>query len=121
MVSVFYHRKLNSLREKALFGIIDGASYREKNYFTSMIVIVHLATLNTFLGRQLGGMQRSSGFTLSFSQCDLTFHLILTGDASHPLEETHFSCLYPRSRSFSPGPSFMTIGEGTNEHRPVDG
>ena len=41
-------------------------------------------------------------------------HPISKGAPRHPAEETHFSCLYPRSCSFGHDPKFMTIGEGRN-------
>ena len=47
-------------------------------------------------------------------------HLISNAEPSHPLEETHFGCLYPRSCSFSHYPQLMTIGEGWNVDGPVN-
>ena len=43
--------------------------------------------------------------------------LIPEEDASRPLVETYFGCLYPRSRSFGRDPSF--IGESRNEDGPI--
>ena len=41
-------------------------------------------------------------------------HPISKGAAHHPVEETHFSRLYPGSYSFGHDPKFMAIGEGRN-------
>jgi len=37
-----------------------------------------------------------------------------------PTEETHFSHLYPRPRSFGHDPEFVTTGEGRNVDRPIN-
>ena len=47
-------------------------------------------------------------------------HPISKAEPGHPAEETHFSRLYLRSRSFGHYPKFMTIGEGWNVDRPVN-
>ena len=41
-------------------------------------------------------------------------HPISKAEPGHPAEETHFSRLYSRSRSFGHYPELMTIGEGWN-------
>ncbi|KAM9705111.1 thioredoxin reductase 1, cytoplasmic-like isoform 2-T2 [Menidia menidia] len=47
-------------------------------------------------------------------------HPISKGEPSHPAEETHFGRLYPRSRSFSHYPKFVTVDEGGNVDRPIN-
>ena len=46
---------------------------------------------------------------------------ISKGEPGHPAEEAHFGRLYSRSRSFGHDPEFVTIGEGWNIDRPVNG
>ena len=41
-------------------------------------------------------------------------HPISKAEPGHPAEETHFSCLYSRSRSFGHYPKAVTVGEEWN-------
>ncbi|MED6271057.1 hypothetical protein CHARACLAT_016371 [Characodon lateralis] len=45
---------------------------------------------------------------------------ISKGVPGHPMEEAHFSRLYPGSCSFGHDPKFTAIGEGRNVDRPVN-
>ena len=45
---------------------------------------------------------------------------ISKAELRHSPEETHFSRLYPRSRSFGYNPDLVTIGEGWNKDEPVN-
>ncbi|MEQ2300449.1 hypothetical protein AMECASPLE_025545 [Ameca splendens] len=47
-------------------------------------------------------------------------HPISKGVPGHPMEEAHFSRLYPESHSFGHDPKSMAIGEGRNVDRPVN-
>ena len=51
---------------------------------------------------------------------DRASHSISKGEPRHPLEETHFSSLYPQCCSFNPYPKLVTIAEGRDENRPVN-
>ena len=41
-------------------------------------------------------------------------HPIFKAEPSHPLQETHFSCLHLLPHSFVYNPDLVTIGEGLN-------